>query len=142
AGLKARSQFTIRGTETPPVHAYDRTSGGCVLLGSRYRGAKWSGQLDGKVIYGDNIRGSLYAMTLDPAGAPPVVEEMLSGLGAGICSGISGLGTDDSGEIYVLKLNGQGQSGGTIRKLATAGDTAPAPALLSATGLFSDTASL
>ncbi|WP_264502245.1 PQQ-dependent sugar dehydrogenase [Luteolibacter flavescens] len=142
AGPVLRSKFTVVGIETPPVYSYDRTEGGCVLTGGRYQGAKWSALLGGGILFADNSQGALREMKWDPDGGPPVVRQIVSGLGIGIYSGISGICTDAAGEIYILKLNGESQPGGTIRKLATASTAPTAPALLSATGLFSDTRQL
>lgn len=141
-GPASKSSFTVVGTETPPVYSYDRTIGGCVLSGGRYQGAKWSASLGGSVLFADNIQGILRSMKWQPNGGPPVVRQIVSGLGSGIYRGISGVCTDAAGEIYLLRLNGQSQPGGTILKLVSAATTPQPPALLSATGLFSDTAGL
>lgn len=142
AGQKSRTEFTIVGVETPPVYSYDRTLGGCIIGGMRYRGAKWAQQLGGRVLFGDNIKGTLSALTPDPVEGPPVVTLLLSNFGTGIYSGLANIATDSAGEIYLMKLNGQSQNGGIIRKLVAGGVTPEPPQLLSATGLFTDTANL
>ncbi len=142
AGPKSKNSFSVQGTETLPVYSYDRTNGGCVLSAGRYRGAKWSAHLEGRLLFADNIAGSLHEMTLDPEGGAPDVRKMIPDLGTGIYSGVSGVFADAAGEIYLLKLNGQGNAGGTIRKLVQSDAMPQPPALLSATGLFSDTAAL
>lgn len=131
----------MRGFEVPPVYAYGRTVGGCILGAVRYRGAKWANELGGQVIIGDNVKGNVSAVTLN-APATPLVRELVSNLGPGIYSGLAGITTDSAGEVYILKLNGSGQDGGKILKLARSGVLPEPPALLSQTGLFTDTASL
>ncbi|MCW1915105.1 PQQ-dependent sugar dehydrogenase [Luteolibacter sp. GHJ8] len=138
-GPKSREQ--VHGRETPPVYAYDRSMGGCIIGGMRYRGSRWADQLDGKILFGDNLKGSLF--TLDPdAFGDPEATEILSGLGAGIYSGLSNVCTDSAGDIYLLKLNGSNRDGGTVRILTPGKPLAGPPALLSDTGLFTDTARL
>lgn len=138
-GPKPREQ--VHGEETPPVYAYDRSVGGCIIGGIRYRGARWADQLGGKVIFGDNLKGNLFTLDPDAEGGPRATE-ILSGLGAGIYSGLSNVCTDSSGDIYLLKLNGNNRDGGTVRILTPGKPLAEPPALLSTTGLFTDTARL
>ncbi len=141
AGPKPRVS-EIPGKETPPVYAYDRRAGGCIIGGMRYRGAKWASSFGGKVIFGDNLKGTLVALDPTPGEGPPQARELLSGFGDGSYAGLSNICTDSSGEIYLLKLNGRGRDGGSVHKLVPGQPYPDPPALLSATGLFKDTARL
>ena len=140
AGPKART--AIHGKDTPPVYAYDRRAGGCIIGGMRYRGAKWASSFGGKVIFGDNLKSTLLTLDPTPAEGPPLVREVLSGFGEGSYAGLSNICTDSAGEIYLLKLNGRGRDGGSVHKLVPGQPYSDPPELLSATGLFKDTARL
>ncbi|WP_367874836.1 PQQ-dependent sugar dehydrogenase [Luteolibacter sp. Populi] len=139
-GPKARGP--LHGVETPPVYEYNRAAGGCIIGGMRYRGTRWADRLGGKVIFGDNVKGSILALEEAPTEGPPFAKEILSGFGAGIYSGLANICTDSAGEIYLMKLNGRGEDGGTVQKMVPGLPYADPPALLSATGLFLDTARL
>jgi uncharacterized repeat protein (TIGR03806 family) len=139
-GPKAKD--IVRGVETPPAYAYDRSMGGCIIGGMCYRGARWADALGGMVLFGDNLKGTLHAWQPTEAGVRPAAREILSSLGAGIYSGLANLCTDSAGEIYLLKLNGRNRDGGSVRMLVPGKPGIAAPALLSATGLFSDTIGL
>lgn len=141
AGPKPRAA-EIQGKETAPLYAYDRRAGGCIIGGMRYRGAKWASSFGGKVIFGDNLKGTLAALDPAPAEGPPQAREILSGFGDGSYAGLSNICTDSAGEIYLLKLNGRGRDGGSVHKLVPGQPYPDPPALLSATGLFKDTARL
>ncbi len=136
------SVATMIGTENPPFYSYDRTAGTCIIGGPRYRGSKWAADLGGRIFFGDNGKGYISTVTLNAQDGAPFITQIHSGLGPGIYSGLAGICTDLAGEIYFMKLNGQGQNGGTLRKLVRAGTYAEAPALLSATGLFADMSTL
>jgi uncharacterized repeat protein (TIGR03806 family) len=142
AGPKGRNSFPVAGTEKPPLYSYDRSVGGCIIGGIRYRGAKWAAQLGGKVLIGDNTQGMLSVLTPNPVEGSPVATPLLTNFGAGIYYGLANICTDSAGEVYMMKLNGQSQDGGTVRKLIAASAQPEPPLLLSATGLFSDTANL
>ncbi len=108
----------------------------------RYRGAKWSAQLGGKVLFGDHVKGTLWAATVEAEGVPPVVETLCEGLPTGFMVGLSNIFTDSAGEIYLLCLNGTNQDGGTIRKIKALEALPEPPALLSQTGLFNEIGTL
>jgi hypothetical protein len=129
------------GNDKAPRLAYDRTVGTCIIGGMRYRGDKWSTDLGGKVLYGDHVRGRIWAATVDGQGAP-LIEEIVSGLPVGNKAGLGNFCTDASGEIFLLMVNGTNQPGGTIHKLVTQGVSAEPPALLSETGVFTNLATL
>lgn len=126
------------GIETPPIHTYgDRTVSGPVSIGGHvYRGQDLAGDLAGKYIFGDFGTGNVWSLAWQTAGAP---RRHLVTLPAGLgYRGLSGFGQDAEGEIYMLVLGDQGR----IFKLQSAGTGAAAPATLSATGVFSNLASL
>ncbi len=126
----------VVGTDTLPVYSYSHQVGGCIIGGLRYRGAKWASELGGKILIGDNVKATLSSVTLNPPGTPQVTK-LVSGLGGSIYTGLANICTDSAGEVYLLVLNGTGQDGGRILKLAGAGAVAEPPELLSQTGLFS-----
>ncbi|MCW1925141.1 Ig-like domain-containing protein [Luteolibacter arcticus] len=133
---------TMIGTSEPPLLDYNRATGTCIIGGMRYRGAKWSEQLGGKLLYADHVRGRIWTATLDSGGGAPVIDEIFSGLKTGGKVGIANFCTDSTGEIYMPMVNGTDQPGGTIFKLTTAGVANEPPALLSQTGVFSNLATL
>jgi chitodextrinase/glucose/arabinose dehydrogenase len=132
----------IIGFDQPPVYDYGRTEGSCVIGGMRYRGTKWNSFLAGKVLFGDHIRGRVWTMTLPENGDPPVVEEIASGFNGGYKAGLGGFSTDSEGEVYLMNLTGQEAPGGTILKLAAQPPSVDPPHLLSATGVFTNLATL
>ncbi len=130
------------GIDTPPVLDYGRSTGGCIIGGMRYRGAKWNGLLGGKVLYGDLLVGRIWATTLDGSGGNPVSQLIVEGFPIGQKAGLANFCTDAAGEIYLMNLNGMNQPGGTIRKLVVQGMAAEPPQLLSQTGVFTNLATL
>lgn len=131
------------GTETAPFHSYSHGTGYCIIGGPRYRGAKWAADLGGKILFGDNVRATLSTAEVNAApGGGPIVTQIYAGFGGGLYTGITNICTDSAGEVYFPKLNGQSDPGGIILKLAASGISSEAPALLSATGLFTNTATL
>ena len=132
AGTKPKPGPLV-GADTPPVWAYSRDQGdGCVIGGHVYRGPSHAADLGGKYICGDYVSGRIWAMTWQ--GVSPVqVTQIASVLG----STLSGFGLDHANELYLMSLGAQGK----ILKLTRATTQQP-PATLSATGVFSDTASL
>lgn len=131
----------VIGNDKAPRLAYDRSVGTCIIGGMRYRGSKWNADLGGKLLYGDHVRGLIWAATVDGQGAP-VIEEIVSGLPTGNKVGLGNFCTDSSGEVFLMMVNGTDQGGGTIHKLVTQGLSAEPPALLSQTGVFTDLATL
>lgn len=140
--VRSGNNFSLIGIETAPYFAYDRTVGGCVIGGLRYRGDRWSNQLGGKILFADNGRGTLHALTPSAPGAPAAHQMLTADLGSATYFGISNLATDSAGNIYALKLNGAGKDGATIRILDRPAPLPDPPSLLSQTGLFDDTTAL
>lgn len=132
----------IIGFDQPPAYDYGRTEGSCVIGGMRYRGTKWQQFLGGKVLFGDHIRGRVWTMTVPQNGDAPLVEEIASGFNGGYKAGLGGFATDSDGEVYLMNLTGQEAPGGTILKLAAQPPSTEPPALLSATGVFTNLATL
>ena len=132
----------VIGTQEVPVHDYIRSTGTCIIGGMRYRGAKWDSLLGGKLLFGDHVRGRIWTATLDSGGGAPVVEEIVSSFHTGNKAGLANFCTDSAGEIYLMDVNGTNASGGTIRKLTTAGVASEPPQFLSQTGVFTDLATL
>lgn len=127
------------GVDTPPLLDYDRSVGGCIIGGMRYRGAKWNYLLGGKVLYGDHILGRIWTIT---PGETPVSQLLVEGFPTGQKVGLANFCTDAAGEIYLMNLNGSNQPGGTIRKLVAAGINPEPPFLLSQTEVFTDLTTL
>ncbi len=130
---------TPYGEEGLPAYSYGRVQGGCIIAGMRYRGERWAAELEGRVLFGDLLKGNLSAF--QPGSAEPPVE-LVPFIGDVFYKGYSNICTDAAGEIYLPKLNGQGEPGGKILILRKAEPIPEPPALLSQTGLFTDTASL
>ncbi len=140
-GPKARPGV-VEGFECEPDHEYSHQEGTVVIGGMRYRGAKWSTSLGGKVLFGDHFRG--WVRTLEPgdSGGASQVEEIVTGLPTGLKAGLANFCTDAAGEVYLMILNGTNQAGGTILKLAPQGVLPEPPPMLSQTGVFQDLVSL
>ncbi|MAS94833.1 MAG: hypothetical protein CMO55_16670 [Verrucomicrobiales bacterium] len=135
-GLLPKPENLI-GTDQPPVYAYPRSVGGCIIGGYVYRGLEHP-DLVGKYIFGDHNNGKIWALSYSP-GSPPIVEELLD-----IEDGRLGtFGLDADGEIYIITVANRALNGGFIYKLSRSGNSVPEPpATLSGTGAFSDLGSL
>jgi uncharacterized repeat protein (TIGR03806 family) len=138
---------TIVGTLTEPNLFYERPSGcnevavpcpglgnvqegKCVIGGYVYRGSMLP-KLDGRYLLGDCTNGKIWAAA-DERGHGPL-EELFDSPFIEIVT----FGEDRDGEVYI------GGTAGQIFRLEPAGDpVADPPALLSATGVFSDLATL
>ncbi len=141
AGPKTKPSPLI-GFDVPPVHAYGRSTGGCVIGGYVYRGALHP-ELVGKYIFGDHNTGRVWS--LDTSGSTPVVTTLLtlSSHGPGPKNGMGSFGLDASGEIYVLSLAGTDLDGGRIYRLEKSTEGVPEPPrLLSQTTAFTNLADL
>ncbi|WP_353567377.1 discoidin domain-containing protein [Haloferula sargassicola] len=140
-GGPAERPAELIGNDRPPFLVYPRSVGSCIIGGMRYRGAKWQDLLGGKILFGDHARGRVWTASVEE-NTPPVMEEIVAGLPTGDKAGLANFCTDASGEVYLMMVNGTNQSGGTIRKLTTAGISSEPPALLSQTGVFTNLATL
>lgn len=124
----------LRGIDTPPLYEYDRRRGdGCVIGGYVYRGKRYP-ELVGKYIFGDNTTNRIYAMSYDGAN-PPSVVELAQLPWPPSYSGLTTLGLDHDGELYVCKLGAVSK----VFRFERAGTAAPEPpARLSQTRAFKD----
>ncbi len=114
-----------------PVREYGRTDGSTVVGGYVYRGPTLP-SVRGAYIHGDYGSGRVWALVHDGIG-------MVSNTLVSSVNGLVSFGEDRFGELFAVSLNG-----GIYRFSDTGGGGggAPYPALLSLTGLFSDTATL
>ncbi|MEZ6008973.1 MAG: PQQ-dependent sugar dehydrogenase [Planctomycetota bacterium] len=116
---------------TPPVRDYGRNLGTTVIGGHVYRGDDVP-TLRGSYVHGDYGSGRIWALVHD--GIQVVQVQQVASL-----SGLVSFGEDERGELYAVSLNGtlhrfREPSGGT--------PPPPYPATLSATGLFTNLATL
>jgi len=134
-GFKAKPSPLI-GADQPPIHDYQHINGNdCVIGGYVYRGSQFP-SLYGKYLFGDNGSGRVWTIDYDGVN-PAVVTQILTMPAFGI--GLTSFGVDHNNEI----LMSMGGEGAQIYKLAASGAVIPPPpALLSQTGVFSDTTNL
>jgi uncharacterized repeat protein (TIGR03806 family) len=124
------------GTEKTPVYAYPHDQGdGCVIGGYVYRGIKFSADLGGKYIFGDNGSGRIWSLSYDGSNPPTVTYLVNMPPGMNYAGGLSSFGLDQNKELYMCTMG----SSGKIYKLDRSGtSTATIPALLSQTGVFTN----
>ncbi|MBK1832989.1 ThuA domain-containing protein [Roseibacillus ishigakijimensis] len=143
-GYRPRPQPYL-GTEREPVHDYGRGVGNCVIGGQVYRGNLLPG-LRGKYLFGDNGTQKIYALDYDPITRTTLtVEEIGQGRGGSLFDGLSSFGHNAQGELFALQLGGGAIGGGSISRLLPQPevvDRSIFPSTLSATGLFTDLATL
>jgi hypothetical protein len=117
-----------------PVYEYDHNGGIAAVVGGYvYRGSAVPG-LAGRYLFGDYILPGLNALRVDANGS--LLERTVP---APSLPDIKSFGEDDSGEVFVLAGEG------TVYRFQANTGSGPAPAMpatLSATGLFSNTATL
>lgn len=114
-----------------PVHVLPRNEASSLIGGYVYRGSS-APSLVGAYVYGDFQTGNVFA--LRESGGQMVSNQII-----GYVDGISSFGEDQNGELYVLAHN----SGHVYRIVEQGGGgTGTVPQTLSATGLFTDVASL
>lgn len=140
------------GKDTAPLLDYTHGVGSAIIGGMRYRGALWNGPLGGKVLYGDHTAGKIWAATLNSQGSLDSTELLFEGFLTGYKKGLANFCTDNSGQIFLMQINGGSSSpdkanhyvdaNGKIKKLVAQGISTEPPALLSQTGLFSNVANL
>lgn len=114
----------------PPIIDYGRSVGNSVTGGYVYRGSALP-SLVGSYLYGDFASGRIFALVNTSQG-------VLSNTEVANVANLSSFGEDESGEVYAVSLNG------TIFRFiqSSPGNPSNFPQSLSATGLFSDVASL
>ncbi len=117
----------ILGTERPPLYEYGRDQGSSVIAGLRYWGEKYPG-LDGKFLFSDWISGNVWSY--DDTSENPV-ETLFRGI-----PHIVDFFINKDGDIVVLQIRGQ------MHRLVESTRPDEAPRRLSATGAFSDLATL
>jgi uncharacterized repeat protein (TIGR03806 family) len=123
----------LTGSNTPPYWSYVHGDGNrCVIGGHVYRGAAHAQMLGGQYVFGDYVSGRLWAMRWEGL-ATPEVRQIASTTG----NSLSGFGLDHNQELYLMSMGFTGR----ILKLSTTPAPQP-PATLSATGAFSDLATL
>ena len=144
------------GVSRQPIYAYSHASNGgssAIVGGFVYRGSEFASDLAGRYIFGDNISRNVWY--LDETVDPPVKVPLCTvpkgpGPNSGAdYTGLSSFGVDADGELYMCQLssnmvaNPAAGTGGQIYKLSRSGTQPPQmPATLSATGLFSNLATL
>ncbi|MBL9157626.1 MAG: PQQ-dependent sugar dehydrogenase [Verrucomicrobiales bacterium] len=141
AGPKTKPNPLI-GFDVTPVHAYGRSTGGCVIGGYVYRGALHP-ELTGKYLFGDHNSNAIWS--LDTSSGSTVVTQLLtlSPHGPGPKNGMGSFGIDASGELYVLSLAGTDLDGGRIYRIEKSTEGVPEPPrLLSQTTAFSNLTTL
>ena len=127
-----RSNPPVAVTFIDPIWDTDRNTANSITGGLVYRGSRFS-QLYGKYVFGDYAQNRIFAMTF-PASGPVQVQQIATE------SSPAGFGADPSnGDILVANIGS-----GVIRRLVynTTPVGTPLPATLTATGAFSDLATL
>ena len=115
-----------------PIWDADRNLANCIIGGVVYRGTRFS-QLVGQYVFGDNAQNRVFAMTF-PAGGPVQVQQIVTE------SSPAGFGVDPrNGDILIASIGT-----GLIKRLVynTTATGTPLPATLTATGAFSNLATL
>jgi uncharacterized repeat protein (TIGR03806 family) len=131
----------VIGNETPPIWDYDRAQGNAVIGAGVYRGEKFP-ELIGKYLFSDFMTGRLWTAT--PVGESYAIDEV-GELTSGFASGVNSYLLDSKGDILLAKSGGALGPMGHIQRLVRSADSPMAPeppALLSATGAFTDLATL
>ena len=115
---------------TAPVLDYPRSAGVCVTGGYVYRGADVP-SLRGAYVYGDYGSGRVWALVHDG-------QQVVSNDQLGVVNQVASFGEDHRAEVYAVSL------GGSLWRFVEVGggEPPPFPQTLSATGLFTNTASL
>jgi uncharacterized repeat protein (TIGR03806 family) len=131
----------IIGHEASPLYEYERDSvNRCVIGGYVYRGKKFP-ELVGKYIYSD-LCGRVCAITVDESNK--LVDHQTIAVVRDPGHGVSSLGEDADGELYVVWICDLSAGGGRIYRFERGGHRPDQmlPETLSATGLFVDMKSL
>jgi uncharacterized repeat protein (TIGR03806 family) len=131
----------IIGREVPPIWDYDHTVGKAVIGAGVYRGAKFP-ELYGKYLFSDFMSGKLWTAT--PVGESYEIDE-IGELTSDFANGINSYLLDKHGDILLAKSGGALGPNGKIQRLVRSADSPMSPeppTLLSATGAFTDLATL
>lgn len=99
----------------------------------------------GKLIYGDNVSGRVWALEYDRTANKVVSNQELLDLPHSSKSGLSSFGEDQSGELLMCILGSHGGEDGKLLRLVKSAEgegVQPLPPLLSQTGIFADLAAL
>jgi uncharacterized repeat protein (TIGR03806 family) len=125
------------GVETMPVFEYEHDAmNRCVIGGYVYHGKQFP-ELVGKYIYADQC-GRIYALEVDDQ--QKLVSNKLIAVMDDPGLGVSTLGEDTDGELFICIIKELAQDSGEIHRLrrAVTSPAEPLPRLLSETGLFTD----
>lgn len=130
------------GTSRRPVLDYPHDEGRAVIGGYVYRGRKFTHDLGGKYIFGDNVMRTIWALdeTTTPA-KKTVLCVLPKGDGPNSGSdytGLSSFGLDAEGEIYLCQMSSIGGRIYTLQRGGPPPAAHPLPKLLSQTGAFAD----
>lgn len=132
------------GVNRRPLLAYAHaTDGNAIIGGYVYRGSAFP-ELVGKYIFGDNIRNRIWVLdesthTATTPASKVLIATLPKGPGPNSGSdytGLSSFGYDAAGELYMCQLSSTAAQIYKFQRGATA--SAPLPATLSQTGVFSD----
>ncbi|HEY4417080.1 MAG TPA: PQQ-dependent sugar dehydrogenase [Verrucomicrobiae bacterium] len=141
-GTLGQMKPSFIGTSRGPVLDYPHTDGRAVIGGYVYRGQKFTNDLGGKYIFGDNVMRTVWA--LDETSTPAkktLLCVMPKGTGPNSGSdytGLSSFGTDAAGELYFCQMSSIGGKIFTLQRGGPPPSTHPLPKLLSQTGAFAD----
>ncbi|ATC64659.1 hypothetical protein CMV30_12210 [Nibricoccus aquaticus] len=116
-----------------PIWDVDRNSASSITGGVVYRGTRFA-QLFGRYVFGDYGQNRIFAMTFPEGGGDPQVTQITT------ASGPVGFGADPrNGDILIACINN-----GTVQRLTynSTPTGTPLPTTLTATGAFSDLATL
>jgi uncharacterized repeat protein (TIGR03806 family) len=128
---------TVIGDEQLPVYQYAHGEHKCVIGGFVYRGEQHP-DLYGDYVFGDNASNAVWALAYDGEKAEVVDLARVPG-GRSYRGGIASFGEGPRGEILILRA---GPKAGIFTLRRRVAEPVDIPATLSATGLFSDVATL
>ena len=132
----------VLGVEQGPLFTFTHQTSGSVIGGVVYRGQTFP-ELAGRYLFADNGSGQIWSLP-GQAAAPAAVQPLLRlPLEMTVYAGLSSFALDDRNEPYLCILGDNDRATGTLQKIVRAPRAdRPAPATLSGTGLFRDTAGL
>lgn len=152
-GFVGTTPASVIGVSRDPLIAFPHGGGqtnpqmSAIIGGYVYRGSALATQIGGRYICGDNVSAKVY--WIDETTNPPTANYIVTlpkstGPNSGTdYTSLSSFGLDANNELYMTTL---GATDGNIYKLLAtgggAGGSTPLPATLSATGVFSNLATL